>query len=56
MGVCQGLVTYCHLKIKSEPFLLDLKFKSEHLYNHNLRPKGGLRLWFKYIKNFQTVR
>jgi hypothetical protein len=29
----------CHLRIKSEPFLSDLKFKSEHLINHNLKPK-----------------
>lgn len=29
----------CHLRIKSELFLTDLKFKSEHLINHNLNPK-----------------
>ncbi len=29
----------CHLRIKSEPFLSTLKFKSEHMINHNLKPQ-----------------
>jgi len=44
------------LLIKSEPFFKDLKFKSGHLRTHNLKPKGGFRLWYSYIKNSQTAR
>jgi len=30
-GIVKIILRKCQLRIKSEPFLLDLKFKSEHL-------------------------
>jgi hypothetical protein len=33
-----------------------LRLKSELLRNHNLRPKGGLRLWHSCTRDSQTVR
>jgi len=47
--------TFCQLRIKSEPFLGNLKFKSEHLRTHNLKPKRGFRSWHSYIGNSQTA-
>jgi hypothetical protein len=44
------------LRIKSEPLLRDLTFKSEHLGTHNLRPKGGLRLWYSCTRDSPTTR
>jgi len=44
--LCQGSALDCHLKIKSEPFLLDLRIKSElfifPLFDKRGKPKGGL--------------
>ena len=42
----------CQLRIKSEPSLLDLKFRSEHLRTHNLKSKGGLGLWYSCVRAF----
>ena len=53
---CQGFFWGCHLRIKSGLFFKDLKFKSGHLRTHNLKPKGGFRLWYSYTKNSQTAR
>jgi hypothetical protein len=42
----------CQLRIKGEPSLLDLKFRSEHLRTHNLKPKGGLGLSYSCVREF----
>ena len=34
----------------------DLQIKSGLLKGHNLKPKGGFRLWRSYINNSQTAR
>jgi hypothetical protein len=36
-----GFLKACHLRIKSEPFLMDLKFKSEHPAMNYLDPQGN---------------
>jgi len=50
----------CHLKIKSEPFLLDLKFKSELFCSYNLEPiikeEKGFKLWNSCIRSLLVTR
>ena len=45
---------HCQLRIKSEPFLMDLKFKSEHLEMDDLYPQrnleSGIANFFKHIE------
>ena len=58
--ICQYLNSLCHLKVKSELFLLDLKFKSEPLCSYNLEPiiieEKGFKLWYNCIRNLKIIR
>jgi hypothetical protein len=42
-------IGYCQLRIKSEPFFVDLRFKSEHLKSDMIFQKRGIISWCNYI-------
>lgn len=59
MSICCNFIL-CHLRIKSTPFLMGIKFKIAHLFGltgrHNLKKqKGYFRLCLNCIKDFHPM-